>query len=326
MKIEELKEILEKNNFDQKRVETTIQKYQKFKNFVENKNLLVENVSLEEFDSYLTAMDKKDVNFDFIVALLVIYRRLNRKEIVSWIIDHIEGMDGLDNMLEKVETQFGLEEASKILEGFQKPFIMSSVKEKACAAKDLSERLQKHLKSETEYEIFMTDNFHKIPKENFMWLRELFLETNDLDQVIKASYEKFYNQLKECRDENKLFWGQDIDDQVLDWVEKEQDIETGSRKGDYIILSKIGYECKKYLNETDSVKKRYFYCHCPFVKHSILHPEDGVPKSFCQCSAGFSKVRWDTIFDTDTEAEVVDSVYHGGDKCTFKIKIPEKYR
>lgn len=48
-----------------------------------------------------------------------------------------------------------------------------------------------------------------------------------------------------------------------------------------------------------------------------------MPSSLCHCSAGFTKLPWDVIFQEDTEVEVLETVLGGGERCVFSMRIPK---
>jgi len=69
--------------------------------------------------------------------------------------------------------------------------------------------------------------------------------------------------------------------------------------------------------------KRYYYCHCPWVRESLKGNDIAISPTFCHCSAGFHKKVWDVIFDQPLEAEVVETVLRGDAWCKIAIHLPE---
>jgi hypothetical protein len=79
---------------------------------------------------------------------------------------------------------------------------------------------------------------------------------------------------------------------------------------------------EKYLNEVDKKMKRYYACHCPFAKESIL-AEKIVSSTLCYCSFGHVINFWEAVFDRELEGDVVSSALKGDIKCTYYINIPD---
>jgi hypothetical protein len=121
-----------------------------------------------------------------------------------------------------------------------------------------------------------------------------------------------------------LYFTQEIDEEVLDYVRNTPTCQNGVRDGDTIYVTKIPYMAKKYLHEKDEKKKRYYYCHCPWVREAILS-DLKVSPNFCYCSAAFEKRPWDVIFDQPVKVDVVGTVLKGDLICKFAIHIPKNF-
>jgi hypothetical protein len=81
---------------------------------------------------------------------------------------------------------------------------------------------------------------------------------------------------------------------------------------------------KKYLHENNERMKRYYACHCTWVREAIKSGMEISPE-FCNCSAGFEKRLWDVIFGRPVKADVLQTVLKGDTICRFAIHIPQEY-
>ena len=124
-------------------------------------------------------------------------------------------------------------------------------------------------------------------------------------------------------DDGTLYYTQPITDDVLAYVRETPTCGGGVREGNEIRVTKIPYQADAYLHETDEQRKRYLYCHCPWARTSLLHPEAAVSARFCQCSAGFEKQSWDAVVDEPVTVDVVRSVLQGDLVCEFRVHLPE---
>jgi hypothetical protein len=122
----------------------------------------------------------------------------------------------------------------------------------------------------------------------------------------------------------ELYFTQEIDEQVLIYV-RENPILSGVREGNLILTTKIPYMTKRYLNENDPRIKRYYYCHCPWVRESIRTGRPKIPTIFCNCSTGFTKFYFDAVFDDDVRCDVLETVLGGDTACKFAIHIPKDW-
>jgi hypothetical protein len=96
------------------------------------------------------------------------------------------------------------------------------------------------------------------------------------------------------------------------------------KEGNVIYVTKIPYMAKKYLHENNERMKRYYACHCTWVREAIKSGMEISPE-FCNCSAGFEKRLWDVIFGRPVKADVLQTVLKGDTICRFAIHIPQEY-
>ena len=119
-----------------------------------------------------------------------------------------------------------------------------------------------------------------------------------------------------------MFFNQRITDEVVAYVRGNPEIAAGVRQGDVLYVTKIPYMAHEYLAEPDEEKKRYYYCHCPWARESLVGGATPVSATFCQCSAGYHKKPWEVIFGQTLRADVLESVLKGDLRCRFAIHLP----
>lgn len=100
----------------------------------------------------------------------------------------------------------------------------------------------------------------------------------------------------------------------------------GNREGNAIFVTKIPYAPVEYLQETDPKMKRYYQCHCPLARASILNESPGVSPLFCYCSGGYEKLAFDVVFGEPVRVSVLKNALAGDLTCRFQIDIPDSGR
>lgn len=185
------------------------------------------------------------------------------------------------------------------------------------------ERLEANLDEETSRRILISGP-HAGPKEYYLDERRKFLQSKNIDDFLKKRHQEFVNLLEKHMKQNTLFFNQEIDEENLEFIRKNPTIHSGVRKDNVIYETKIPYMTKEYLHEKDEKMKRYYYCHCPWIREAIRSGMEISP-NFCYCSAGFHKRPWDVIFDQDVKADVIETVLKGDLVCKFAIHIPREY-
>jgi hypothetical protein len=150
----------------------------------------------------------------------------------------------------------------------------------------------------------------------------LFDECQDIDEFLDKSALNFIEMLEKVFQEGGLFFTQPIIEEVLAYVRSEPLIARGVQDGNILYEVKIPHQTVDFLAETDPQKKRYHYCHCPWVKEALKEGEANISSTFCTCSAGFHKKRWEVIYGQSLKAEIVESVLKGDDWCKIAIHLP----
>ena len=108
----------------------------------------------------------------------------------------------------------------------------------------------------------------------------------------------------------------------MEYISREPEMGGGVRIGKVVYETKIPFLTKQYLAESDPTLKRYYYCHCPWAREAIKDGEKVAP-IFCNCSAGFHKKPWEAALGQRIEADVLQSVLRGDERCRFAIHLPQ---
>lgn len=130
---------------------------------------------------------------------------------------------------------------------------------------------------------------HVFPPELISAMREFYLETESVDEVI-STMKRLGGFYPSCR-----------------------------REGNILYSRKKPANPKAYEEATTREEKRKAYCFCPLIKESL----DEVPETFCNCSAGWPRQVWEGILKENVRVKVVKSLTAGDDYCEFAIFLPE---
>ena len=86
---------------------------------------------------------------------------------------------------------------------------------------------------------------------------------------------------------------------------------------------RIPYDPARYLAETDETMRRYYACHCPFVREAILRGEIDISANWCYCSGGFVKYPYEVILGRELRVDLLQSVLKGDSICRFAIHLDD---
>lgn len=163
---------------------------------------------------------------------------------------------------------------------------------------------------------------HGIHPSQSAWAREEFLEIGDLDKFLQKHLETETERFIELNREHKDFYGQEITDEVLEFIQKNPSMLAPVRHGNKLHCMAFPYNMREYLDAADDTMRRYHACHCPFAKESILS-DMPVSPILCYCSLGHVMNFTEAFLGRELEGRVVRSVLNKDLTCEYEITIPE---
>ena len=323
---EGFREFCTKRKLDEKTIRAHIVVVREFEVFLNNKggNRNLRGATTDDLQSYVGQLMENDMNtWENLLGLLRYARFAGNRQVEIALLELLDGSDVLENLSETIKQTLGEVKRDEVFEGVSLPPLGTQSKDKPKVTKKFMERMETKLGEEKSKEILLSGP-HAGPKEEYLTERKMFLASKSIDDFLKKRHREYVDSLEKHMKEKTLYFTQEIDEEVLDYVRNTPTCQNGVRDGDIIYVTKIPYMAKKYLNENDQKKKRYYYCHCPWVREAILS-DLKVSPNFCYCSAAFEKRPWDVIFDQPLKADVVETVLKGDLICKFAIHIPKDF-
>lgn len=241
------------------------------------------------------------------------------------ILELIDGEEAIKNLHFKLAEAFSELKRDEIFKGIRIPALGISSKDKSRIACVLMERFENSVDPFKRKKI-LSSCLRDLPNQMYENDKKKYDEIGDIDKFIEYKRESFIDELEKIKAKRSLFFSQEIDDEVIDYVKNDKEISCGDRHGNILYITKIPYMTKKYLAENDPVLKRYYYCHCPWTRESIKDGERTVSSTFCYCSAGFHKKMWEIIFDRELNVEVLESILKGDLRCRFAVYLPDEIK
>ncbi|MGD8565635.1 MAG: DUF6144 family protein [Candidatus Bathyarchaeota archaeon] len=304
--------------------ERTIDEYvglvRKIDDFLLNKknSLGIDKPYLKDVQAFLKQWktDKKEKQV-FLYALKSYGKATNNHNMIANVNRLLGKGTWLDRLEETLDEYLGEDLQRKIIEAGGPIKQSSSTSKKAVWTKCMMECLETNVDKKTCKKI-LTNNLHfKSPKSpSFKKLKRMYTKTGNIDDILKHLHEKWKKIIGER-------YGYDSPEYM--YVEADPTIEAGKREGNIVYVSKIPYKIKEFLEAKDDKSKRYHYCHCGWVRDSLMKSDkERVSPTFCYCSGGWHKVPFEGIFEQSLEVDLVKSVLKGDVICTFAIHIPKE--
>ena len=267
-------------------------------------------------------VEEKLNTYDNYLALARYGRFAGNDSVYVGVVELLDGSEALEGLYEKLGQALGEPKRDEIFAGIELPPLGTPSSKKPDLTQAVMERLEHTVDPETCQEI-LSGGLRHLEDEWYLGARTKYQEAGSIDAYLARKGDEFIAELEQLRDEGKLYFTQEITDEVIEFVQSHPEIRQGVREGHILYEAKIPYMTKEYLAATDERLKRYYYCHCPWVRESLRSGDVQVSPTFCNCSAGFHKKSWEVIFDRPLRAEVVETVLRGDPWCKFAIHLPE---
>jgi hypothetical protein len=277
---------------------------------------------VEAFVKHLAKDDR--ATFDNFIGLLRYSRFSGNGKLELSLIEMLDGSSVMGKLCDNVKRKCGKRRHDEILRGFTPPPPGTSPKQMPKATTDFLNRLESKL-SQAETRDILLDSPHAGLPEYYADEKKMLKASKNVDEYLRRRRKKFIDELTGHMKNGTLFYTQAIDQEVLDFVKRNPEIAGGVRKGNTIFCTKVPYMAIEYLREKDKKLRRYYYCHCPLARESIMSGKE-MSHNLCYCSAGYEKRPFDVAFGEPVKVEVLESVLWGDLVCRFALEIPEAHR
>ena len=236
------------------------------------------------------------------------------------LLESLDGGEAQENLYSRVTEKYGEALRDEVFAGIGVAPFGIPTPEKPRYMQPVIERLEKTLGAEA-CRALLADSLRDLPDEYYVKSREMYQASRDVDGYLVLKKQEFVAQLEACQREGRLFFAQEVTDEVLEYIRGEPEMGGGVRVGRVIYETKIPFLTKQYLAESDPTLKRYYYCHCPWAREAIKSGEKVAP-IFCNCSAGYHKKPWEAALGQRIQVDVLESVLRGDERCRFAIHLP----
>ncbi|MBN1859284.1 hypothetical protein JW848_08780 [Candidatus Bipolaricaulota bacterium] len=318
---------LKARNLDDATIEQSLGIVRQFENFLQQPEQGGSG-SLEAADrtdvlSFMSVLVGEERNsFKNIVALARYGVHIGNNDLQAAALELVDGEEVMRNLHEKLAEQLGEAVRDSVFEGLELPVLGASPTDRARLNRTVMDRLEDAVDAKT-CRALLSGSLRDLPDAWYQGLKEKYDEAGNFDAFLERKRADFVAELEGLRDSGKLYFTQEITDEVIEFVKEHPEVSAGVREGKILYEAKIPYMADAYLREDDEQLKRYLYCHCPWARESLRMGESPVSPAFCQCSAGYHKRPYELIFGRELQADVVESVLAGDLWCKFAIHLPD---
>jgi hypothetical protein len=326
-------------------------KLEEYRGVLSHQGLSVEEVErrmklVEDFALFLTGFDIKDLttaptkehvenfgwklinegrntleNFSYVRAYT---NWLGERKLYIALTEIMDCHNALGALADEIEKRYGSETRNWIFR-VTIPALGSSEKERSTYTRIIMEGMAQKIDPQGVRDTWFQVQ-HGIPQAS--WFKgdvedkEKFRQCGNIDAFLDFKRQERDAMLTQLHAEKKLWYTQEINDEVLAYIMSDPAMEVGLREGKKIYISKVPYNAVRYLRETDPKLKRYYACHCPLLRTAIL---DDLPISadVCNCSLGHAS-HYLAGLGLELKGEVLESAVKGDSRCRFVFYLPDE--
>ena len=316
------KEYLEKQKLPKSSIENQLSIVNEFMNFLNSRGIDGSQTTKNDMYDYADHLIKKKQNTVQTFEALRGYADFidNRLMYVAFI-EILDGWNVMEVLSHEIKKTCGEEIHNKVfIEEF--PLLGVNETERYHYTAKIMERMSQYIPAEKNKNAwFKVQHGLKDSDFNDAKNRELYHNCADFDDFLQKKREERDERLTTLKNENSLWYTLEINDEVLEFIKGNPEIEVGRREGNFVYITKVPYNPIKYLHEKDEKVKRYYACHCPWVREAILN-DTPISSEICYCSVGHASHYLSGPLNQKIEGKILESALKGDLRCRFVFELP----
>jgi hypothetical protein len=290
-------------------------------NFEQYSNKEIEETTIDDIYAYSNHLIEQNQNtYENYIHIARYYYYIDKKEEYIHMTKYFNAHGVFENIIERIGTYESKEKQQEIIKNTVLPPFGTDALDMPKYTKDFVDKLNKYLPKESCIKILAGNN-HRINPKGFDKEKEFYQESKSLKDYLKERHNRKVEELEQHYKNNQVWFEQVITQDAIDYVKSNQEILSGVLENDKLYITKIPYDIKNFLEETDDTMKKYYACHCTFVRENIKNKTEDIDKDWCYCSAGFAKFPFETIFDQELNIKLLKTPLDGDYICRFEIDL-----
>lgn len=254
------------------------------------------------------------------MILMRYYKASHQDQTYIYLTQFTGGLGVFESMLKRLKSLYP-DIYTRIIKKVYMPVLGHNPKILSQYTKSFMKVLESHL-DETNMKKVLTGNNHQIPESSQVNEKIAYESAESFEAYLKDRHQRKVKELQYHMDHKLIWFEQDINQDVIDYVKANQEILSGRIEGDALYITKIPYDTLAFLHAGSLKEKQYYACHCPFARESIKDHKK-VHQRFCYCSAGFAKFPFEVILGQKLKVEVIETALGKDPQCRFRIDLKD---
>ena len=290
-------------------------------NFEEYLNKDIEEANIEDIRSYVNNLiSLKDNTYNNLIHIARYFYYIDKSENYIHMTKFFNSLGVLESIIDRISIYESKDTQDEIIKNISLPAFGTDSTDLPKYTKEFLDKLNEYL-PEAKCNKILAGNNHNIPKESFDKEKGFYEASSSLKSYLKEKHERKVLELNHYYENNLVWFEQIISKEAIEYVQSNQEILSGVIKDEKLYITKIPYEINNFLNENDETMKKYYACHCSFVRENILAKKEDIPKEWCYCSAGFAKHPFEVILNQELDVKLLETPLDGDFVCRFEIDL-----
>lgn len=289
--------------------------------FEEHIDTDIEQSTIDNIRDYMEHLIATKANrYNNVIHIARYYYYVDMKEHYIQMTKYFNSLGVLEHIVDRIAMYESDELKEEIVKEIELPPFGTDSTDLPHYAKKFMDVMQSKL-SDTSCNKILAGNNHRIPESSFEKEKEFYDKADSFAEYLRYRHIRKVAELQEYYDENRIWFEQVITPDVIEFVRANPEILSGVIEDDKLYITKIPYDINRFLRAEDDTWKRYYACHCSFVRENILAGKEDIPKEWCYCSGGFAKFPFETILGQELAIKLLQTPLDGDLLCRFEIDL-----
>ncbi len=319
MQLDNLVKLYAKHQLPEKSLKIAMQALNNLNEMVANN---VDDVSADDLDQFIASrVIKGSLEPEFFYGLMRYFYMIKRSDLYIHLSQYTGSIGVISCIYDRLEIVKNRHIREIVEQTNPIPKLGTHPKVLAAFTAHLMDVLNAELITERELQLVLSGNNHQIPNEVFLAEKAAYEASVSLTAYLEDYHKRQIEILSKHAKTGEPWFEQTITTEVVDYVKSNPEIQGGIYKDGFIYETKIPYDIVKWLHAKTPETKRYYTCHCPFARESILSKQHQIDPLWCHCSGGFAKKKYEVIFGQPLKAKPLENALKGDDYCRFAVDV-----
>ena len=281
----------------------------------------VEECTIDDIRAYMDHLIETKANkLNNVIHIARYFYYVDMKQHYIQMTKYFNSLGVLEHIIDRITRYSNDETKDNIVAELDLPPFGTDTEELPHYTKRFLEIMNKHVDEKTCNQILAGNN-HRIPVSSFDEEKVHYANAASFAEYLKDRHQRKVEELTRYYENNQVWFEQIITPDVIEFVKSNPEVLSGVIEDDKLYITKIPYDINHYLTAETDAMKRYFACHCSFVRENLKEDNLDVPKQWCYCSAGFAKFPFETILGQELDVSLLKTPLDGDPICRFEIDL-----